>query len=365
MTVGLVVDIKGDTSNLDSALGKSKGQVGGLGGAMSALAGPVGIAAAGVGVAVVAIGAMTKAASQDRDEQAKLEKAIEAAGAATATSTAEVEEAIAAGQEKAFTDSETRAGLEHLITATGDMKQANKLLALSQDVARKAGVDLETASKAVAKAHAGNTGALAKLLPGMKKQANATDTMAEAARIASGQADLYAKSSAGMAARGADSFAEIGESIGEVFLPVLDAVLPVLLPIIKQFGVLIKAILPVLIPLVKLMSTGLSVAVTVLSKIVGWIIKLISWLSKAISQIGRFLDSINPFKGISLPSLPFLSSASASSAVGTRATSRAGGSSAGVTINVQGAIDPEATARQIRRILAGHAIRTGSGSPAV
>ena len=41
---------------------------------------------------------------------------------------------------------------------------------------------------------------------------------------------------------------------------------------------------------------------------------------------------------------------------------RAGGQptgSAGVTIVVNGALDPEAVARQIRRILAGHGARTG------
>lgn len=362
MPVGLVVDIKGDTSNLDSALDKSKGGVGDFGGAIGALAGPAGIAAAGVTTAVVAIAAMTKAAADDRDEQAKLEQAITAAGAATETSTAQVEAAIAAGQDKAFTDSETRAGLEHLVTATGDVGQATELLAVAQDVARKSGVSLEDASKAVAKAQAGQDGALRKLIPGLAKGAKASDTIALASKAAAGQADLYANSAEGMGARGKDAFAEIGESVGSAFLPIMDEVVPALIPIIQQFGKLITAILPILIPLVKVLAAALGIVVKVLSTVVGWLVQLITWLTKAITMIGRFLDKLNPLKGFKMPSLPFLNSSAAAapagvSTRGTRASSS--GSSGNIVINVSGAIDPEATARQIKRILSGHAVRTG------
>jgi len=365
VSVGLVVDIKGDTSNLDSALDKSSGKVGGFGGMLGGIS-PVALgAAAGVGVAAAAIVGMTQAAAADRDEQLKLEQAIAAAGAATATSTQQVEDAIAAGQDRAFSDSETRAGLEHLVTATGDVTQATELLKLSQDVARKAGVSLEDASKAVAKAHAGQTGALQKLLPGMKKQKDATATMGEAARLAAGQADRYADSSEGMASRGADAFGEIGETIGSAFLPVMDEVLPALIPVVKELGKLVSSVLPLIIPLVKILASALGLVARILGTVVGWLVKLVTWLGNAIAKLGKFLDKINPLKGIKLPSLPFLSSSSAGAPAGAGATARgarAGGSSSGgTTVNVYGAIDPEATARQIRRILDGHATRTGRG----
>jgi hypothetical protein len=360
MGVGLTVDIKGDTSNLDAALGKSSGGVKGFGGAIGALAGPVGLAAAGVGTAVVAIGALTTAAAEDRDEQNKLNQVIAASGAAHGDWAAQVDAAIAAGQEKAFTDSETRAGLEALVTATGDVTAANELLTLSQDVARKAGVSLEDASKAVAKAHAGNDGALRKLIPGMAKGATTAETLANAERLAAGQADLYSKSAAGMGAKGADAFAEIGETIGGAFLPVMDEVLPALLPVVKQLGQLVSSILPLIIPLIKVLAKALGFVASVLGTVVGWLVKLVQWLTTAVRKVGDFLDSVNPFKGISLPSLPFLSTAAAPAA-GARGVGRAsaGGSGGGITINVNGALDPEAVARQIRRVLAGHAIRQG------
>lgn len=362
MAVGLVVDIKGDTSSLDSALGKSKGTIGGLGSALGSIPLPAAAAAAGIVAAGAAVVGMTQAAAEDRDEQNKLIKAYEQAGAATGDYTGAIDAAIAAGQEKAFTDSDTRAGLEHLITATGDTAKANELLTLSQDVARKAGVDLETASKAVAKAHAGSDGALRKLIPGMKKGASTADTLTEATRLSAGSADTYASSAQGMGEKGADAFGEIGETIGEAFLPIMDEVLPALIPIIKQFGELIKKILPPLIALIKLLAEGLRIVISVLSTVVGWIIKLVDWLGNAIGKIGSFLDSINPFKGISLPSLPFLSSSAAGVAAPMARGARAGGmpGAGGITINVSGALDPEATARQILRILRGHGIRTGS-----
>lgn len=364
MPVGLVVDIKGDTSNLDSALGKSKGTIGGFAGALGGIPIPAVAAAGAVVAAGVAIVGLTEAAAADRDEQAKLEQAIKASGAAHGEWSAVVDEAIAKGQEKAFTDSETRAGLEALVVATGDVREADKLLTLAQDVARKSGVSLEDASKAVAKAHAGNDGALRKLIPGMKKGATTAETLAEAERLAAGQADLYSKSAAGMGAKGADAFAEIGESIGGAFLPVMDEVLPLLIPIIKQFGQLISSILPVIIPLIKVLAKGLGIVATVLGTVIGWLVKLVTWLGKAMTKVGQFLDSINPFKGIKLPSLPFLNAAPAGGATTTRGArgARAGGGAGGVTVNVYGALDPDATARAIKRVLTGHAVRTGGAA---
>ena len=364
MPVGLTVPIKGDTANLDAALDQSSGKVGGFAGALGGLPIPALAAAGAVAGVVTGIVALTDAAASDRDEQAKLEAAIVAAGAAHGDYATQVDDAIAAGQAKAFSDSEVRAGLEQLVSATGDVGQATDLLTLSQDVARKAGVDLETASKAVAKAHAGETGALGKLIPGMGKSADGADALAKATKLAAGQADTYAKSSAGMKDSAADAFSEIGETIGSAFLPIMDEVLPALLPVVSELGKLVTAVLPLLIPLVKILAAALSIVAKVLSTVVGWVVQLVTWLTRAIEKIGRFLDKINPLKGLKLPSIPGLSAAGAAAGptAGTRGAT-SGGSSGGTTVNVYGALDPEAVARQIRRVLEGHAARTGQAVP--
>jgi phage-related protein len=94
-------------------------------------------------------------------------------------------------------------------------------MAAAQDIARLSGVSLETASAAVAKAHEGNGAALAKLIPGLDKGANAQETLANATALAAGQADAYAASAPGQMAIVGDSFGELGEEVGSVFLPIL------------------------------------------------------------------------------------------------------------------------------------------------
>lgn len=356
--IGLVVEILGDASKLANTLDDAKGEAGGFGSAIGGSAMKVAAFAGVAGVAVGAIAGMTEAAAADRDEQAKLEQAIAAAGAATADSTAQVEAAIAAGQERAFTDSETRDALQSLVTATGDVGLATEDLAKAQDIARLAGVDLATAADAVAKAHAGQDGPLRKLIPGLEKGATATDTLAAATAAAAGQADLYASSAEGMQARAGDSLGELAETIGAVFLPVLDAVIPALLPLLKAFGTLVTALLPVLIPLVKLLAGALKIAADVLVTLVTWLSKAVDWISTMIGKVGDLLAKLNPLSGFKMPALPFLSSSTATVAgagVSTRAGASTSSSSGSPIVNVYTTGDSieaeQAVVRALRRVL--------------
>jgi len=360
MAVGLTVEIKGDTSNLDKALDKSKGGVGGFGDMLAKNALPIAAATAGVGALVVGVANLTQAAAADAAEQEKLEAVIRANGAATAESTAQVEAAIAAGQEKAFTDSETRAGLESLIVATGDVGVATDLLTQAQDLARFAGVDLASAADAVAKAQAGQDGAIRKLVPGLEKGATASDTLAAASAAAAGQADIYADSAAGMGSRASDAFGEIGETIGAAFLPVLEEVLPELLPILKAFGELVTALLPLLIPLVKTLAFILGLVAKALATVVRDLVGFVTWVGNAIGAVGDFLEAANPFQNFRFPELPFGIGSAATA--GTRARSGRSGGAAPVTINISGALDPEGVARSVSRVLTQHSIRMGRSS---
>jgi len=378
----IVARFTADTADLEQGAEKAKGAIGGIGpGALVAGAAVV----AGVGIAVTAIAEMTQAAAADRDEQAKLEAAITAAGAATATSTDQVNAAIAASQARAFTDSETRDALQSLVTATGDVTKSTELLSTAQDIARFAGVDLATAADAVAKAQAGNAGALAKLIPGLDKGTNATETLANAQKMAAGQAELFASSTEGQMAIASDSFSELGETIGGAFLPILDELVPAIVPVIEILGELIKAVMPPLIAIIKVAVEAIKIILGVLKQffdiagqvasavsakltpvlnalgpvldavgkaiggVVDWIKSLLDWIGNAIGAVGRFLDSLNPLKGISLPniSLPFSAPAPAAAAAtrGARSTRQAGVTN--VTINTSA--DPEAVVRALQR----------------
>ena len=356
--VSLVVNILGDTKGLEKSLGSAGSDVKGFGSDALGTAVKVSVVAGAAVAAGAAIYEMTKAAADDRAEQQKLTKAIEQAGAATADTTAQVDAAIAAGQDRAFSDSETRDGLQSLVTATKDVGTATALLAQAQDIARFAGVDLATASDAVAKAYAGQDSKLQKLVPGMTKGATAMDSLANASKLAAGQADIYAASADGMNARAGDAFGELSETIGEVFLPVLDAVLPIVIQMIKLFGQLIKAVLPLLVPILKAVGAALTIVGNVLETVIGFLIKLINWITKAIDMLGQFLAKINPFSGIKLPSLPFSAATGVSGLqAGTQAV---GGSSAGggITFNIYG--DPSVIEAKVTKALRDYARRNGS-----
>ena len=350
--VSLVISIVGDIAGLDKSLGQAGDQIKGIGGISLKTAAQVSVVAGAAVVAGEAIWSMAEAADADRTEQQKLERAIEAAGAATATSTAQVEAAIVAGQDKAFTDSQTRDALQSLVTATGDVTTATGLLSSAQDIARFAGVDLATAADAVAKAQAGQDGPLRKLIPGLEKGATATDTLAAATAAAAGQADIYANSAEGMKARAGDSFSELSETIGQVFLPILDAIVPAIIPIIKAIGQLVSSLLPAVIPLVKLLAFAFKTVAEVLATVVGWLVKLVQWIGNLLGPLSKALDGLGnlPFgigkmlDGVALAAPP--------------STSRSGSPvSGGITFNIYG--DPSVIEARVIKALQTYTRRNG------
>jgi hypothetical protein len=157
----------------------------------------------------------------------------------------------------------------------------------------------------------------------------------------------------------ADGFAEIGETIGQALLPLLDALLPALLPILQAFGQLIKALLPVLIPLIKLLANYLSA-------MLGIVLKLVTALVSFIEKIAKAIDKLNFLKGIKLPTLPNFGGQSAGaagfvqSATSTRAFGSAAGgfsSGGGVVINITG--DPVSIERSVVKALRTYSRRNG------
>jgi hypothetical protein len=111
----------------------------------------------------------------------------------------------------------------------------------------------------------------------------ATEVLAEAQRRAAGQAETYASSTAGGLERMGIMFSEVGETVGSAFLPVLEELLPVLIPIIEQFAELIQDLLPVLIPLLKLAVIPLKLVAKAISAI--------------LDVIGDFLGGASAAKG--------------------------------------------------------------------
>lgn len=358
----LIISIVGDASKLGKSLGDADGKVQAFGKSIDlGMVAKLGAAAGVVGIATTALVGMATAAGEDRAEAAKLDAVIRAAGAATGDYTAQVEAAITAGQDRAFSDTATREALQSLVTATGDVTASTQLLSVAQDVARFAGVDLATAADAIAKAQAGQDTQLARLIPGLAKGATATDTIANASKAAAGQADAFANSTEGQMARSSDAMGELGETIGSVLLPILDALLPAIIPVIQALGKMVTAILPVLIPLIKVLAAALGIVAQAIAKVANFLADMIAKAVQAIGAIGRFVDALPDLGGISLP---FMSSAGAVptglgvSALGASrgAGGRVGG---GVQVNIYGG-DPTRVEAAVARALQGYTRRNGT-----
>ena len=350
MAVGLQIKVGADVTGLMGAFQAAAGGAGSLTDTLKATVasmGPVG--AAGVAVTDALIG-MTNAAAEDRAEQEKLNAIYVAAGAATGDYTTAIDAAIEAGAAKAFSDSEVRAGLQDLVTATGSAKEANDLLAVAFDVSRLSGASLEDASKALAKAHDGNDASLRKLIPGLEKGATAADTIAAATKLASGQADIYAKSSEGMGKMGSDAFAEIGEQVGSAFLPIMDAVVPALIPILKLLGELIKELLPLLTPVIHIIVEALKIFIGVLTTLIGIIKQVLQFIGDMVDKVRAAADLIG---SVDLNPFAFPEGGGGGAPAGRgrgRSARSAGGGGGGTTVNVNvQSADPTEVVRAIRR----------------
>lgn len=198
-------------------------------------------AAAAIGGLAVVIGDATKAAIEDAKAQALLAQAITnntlAGEANVKVAEAFIEKTM---MQAAVADDELRPALASLVQVTGEMTSAQDGLTLALDVAAATGVDLGTATDAIAKAYGGNTKALGTLLPSVrsliKEGASLDEVFAAVAGTVGGSAAVAANSAEGQMKRLSLTIGETKESIGAAFLPILERLLPVL----QKFAVYVQ-----------------------------------------------------------------------------------------------------------------------------
>ena len=279
---------KDAASSVLRGVGKEMGKLGKTGGAVfKTLAATAAAVGAAISAAAFASLKFTKmaitAAVQDDAEQQKLIATLKARGLTTEQATQRVNELIAAGQKLAFTDSETRAGINIASQYTKNYAKQTAILTAAQNLARARNISLEAATKLVGKAYNGNGAALKAYGVDLKKtittvkEKNATDKEGnliidrqvsqttevikgmEAVRLITdknaGVAGAYAKTFSGQFDQVRDSINETVEAIGyaigggeglptftrllEGIRPVLDDVLGEInknLPNIQRFG---------------------------------------------------------------------------------------------------------------------------------
>jgi hypothetical protein len=114
------------------------------------------------------------------------------------------------------------------VAVTHDYTKGLELERGAMDLARARGVDLATATDAVAKAAGGNTKALKTLVPGLKLGATAAETLSNAFAAVSGEAEAYVNTTAGKLEKAQVSIGEKMEDFGYRILPIVAGALDVL-----------------------------------------------------------------------------------------------------------------------------------------
>jgi len=199
-------------TSAEGKLARLKGDVSGL---MSAWAGFGAASTAAVGfLSDAANAAANDAASTDR-----LRKAVENTGASWEKTQGAIEARIAANQDLAFSDDQTRDSLALLLAQTGDVDEAMKRQKLAMDLARGANIDVVTAAKLLGKVTDENVNVLAKYGIRVDKGADQTALFAAVQQKFGGQAKVYGDSTAGSIAKIKDRIDEWKESIGAALGP--------------------------------------------------------------------------------------------------------------------------------------------------
>ena len=190
-------------------------------------------AAAALAGLTAALGASVKAAIADAASQDLLAKQLQRTTNATDAQIEGVEDYITAqGKLLGVTDDELRPALAGLVRATGSITEAQKLAGLAMDVSAGKGIALESVTKTLEKAYGGNFTALAKLSPELRDMIKAGASLDEVMLAMSdtfgGAAAAAANTAEGRFRRLKVALNETKESIGDLLLPAIEAILPYL-----------------------------------------------------------------------------------------------------------------------------------------
>jgi phage-related protein len=133
-------------------------------------------------------------------------------------------------------DDQLRPAFGQLARATGDMTEAQDLLSKALDISAATGIDVETVSKDLAKAHNGVTRGLLKYGVAIKRADGTSmsfdETLAALDKRFKGSAATAANTAEGQFKRLGVQFNEVKESIGQALIPVVTKLGQVLLSLV-------------------------------------------------------------------------------------------------------------------------------------
>jgi hypothetical protein len=253
---------------------------------------PAAAAVAGLGAA--AFGA-AKAAIEDQQSSALLERQLQATTKATQAQVKATEDYITGlSLATGVADDELRPALAKIVRSTKDLTKSQKLLSISLDVAKGSGKSLAQVSESISRAYGGNVKALARLDPSLKKFIDKTTTADEAVA-------MLAKNFEGAAAKNADTFRgrmdRLNVALSEAYESIGYALLPILEKLVRAFQ---NNVLPYIEKVIKaLEEQGLSGAVKTVSRDFGnFIMNADGWKGTIIDLTGAIIALSVAVKGL-------------------------------------------------------------------
>lgn len=348
-----------------------------------------------------------KAAIEDQQAQLRLASALESATGATQAQIKATEDYILKAQlATGVSDNELRAAFQRLSVSTGSITKSQQLLNLALDVSKGTGKDLNDVVEALSKAYEGQDTRLARLGIGLSaadlKQMDFTQTTQRLTELYGGAASRNAETFQGRIDRLGQSFNEAKETIGYALLPIIERVVdfivnsvlpnlskfasffdPIKEAIIRNkdsFEILINFLKDTVIPI---LVDRLANALEIIAKVAGFVLdviaKVIDGINTAVNVARSAINNlISAYNAIPLlPNIATAGSSVASTSARVAAASSAvsqgynaygtGGAFAelapkasSTTIIVNGAIDPEGTARSVSKVINNSSNRVGS-----
>jgi hypothetical protein len=421
LTLKLLADVDNFTKNLN----KADGEVTTFGGKVSEFGKKAGLAFAAAGAAAVAYAGKlaidgVQSAIADAAAQQKLALTLQNVTGATEAQIAATEDYITKTS-LAFgvTDDELRPSLERLARSTGDLRKAQELQTIALDVAAGSGKSLEAVTNAMARAAEGNTASLGRLGIGLSKTELATLSMEQiTAKLAStfeGQASAKADTFQGKMDRLTIAFDEGKETVGAYILtaitPMVETIVNQVIPAISNFtsnlGEKLAPVMKIIQPIINgvtsafntvrnalvsnneqlqpfynfmvgifnfakdflapILGKTLGSAFSMLGKIIAGVINTFADFVSTLTTIyNRIMGIINAVKSAASAVSNFFgggdSPASTVPRVASPVVPKVNQSSSQMNITVNGAIDPEGTARTIVNVLNNSAARGTLGA---
>jgi hypothetical protein len=303
-----------------SAMAGADKKAEGLGGRLGGLGKiAAGVALGGVALLVGGLVGAVKAAAEEEVGINRLDAALKANIPAWDGNRDAIEQLIAKREGLAFADDQLRDSMSVLVAGTKDVTKAQELQALAMDLARAKGVDLVTASQAIAKAAAGSTRELKAL--GIEVDANATaaENLATVQAAVAGQAEAYAGTTAARFEILQNKIGNVVEDVGAKLLPIFlglaDFVTGTLVPAVADFtgpkgiGPLLDAVGTLAGKLGEFvgflwgggsgpLALALSGAAGLIGGLAGALGGVIDFVVSAIGWFGSLIDRVRTFLGL-------------------------------------------------------------------